>query len=534
MPGGLPSLRWSSEPKRRKIIVVAGVDEVSCLSASTSSVSQPSPELTSGRSGAPLLRPSTRGDRGVALSSASTATTRKQALDGLLAAMSARSAASSQESMIKTWTSFHMAWFGPSVEVLPLVPAKVFAVCAMFRAGGYRSVENYLSRIKDLHVEEGFDWSMSLERAFRKSKRAVNRGIGPARQSAALDLGAAFKALENRSSAPVCNRGPVGLRNLLVVGCFWMLRELEISCAKVCHLEVDAVHFWVDWTLPASKTDVRALGKVRRWECVCSGDFTRPCPFHASVNQFEILRSSHRGEGSSPLFPTISGGFVDKRHVVTSIEFVARLIGEALTGSGGVRRFGGHSLRVTGARLMAGMGISIVLIQLMARWSSEAVLRYVAEAPLQGMSDAYRKGLSTSALGTSAEETSRQLEVVKSETAQDKRLIHYLQQEVATLKAIEDVKVKDMGYIVNTESGVVHRPVVWAKDVVPIHWRTACGWAFGFSQYDVSLVSPVGAVFCRGCSGQRNKAVSCSEAPSNTSNSTVLSDSSNFSCSSPD
>ena len=426
MPGGLPSLRWSSEPKRRKIIVVAGVDEVSCLSASTSSVSQPSPEITSGRSGAPLLRPSTRGDRGVALSSASTATTRKLALDGLLAAMSARSAASSQESMIETWTSFHMAWFGPSVEVLPLVPAKVFAVCAMFRAGGYRSVENYLSRIKDLHVEEGFDWSMSLERAFRKSKRAVNRGIGSARQSAALDLGAAFKALENRSSAPVCNRGPVGLRNLLVVGCFWMLRELEISCAKVCHLEVDAIHFWVDWTLPASKTDVRALGKVRRWECVCSGDFTRPCPFHAIVNQLEILRSSHGGEGSSPLFPTISGGFVDKRHVVTSI-------------------FGGHSLRVTGARLMAGMGISIVLIQLMARWSSEAVLRYVAEAPLQGMSDAYRKGLSTSALGTSAEETSRQLEVVKSEAVQDKRLIHYLQQEVATLKAIEDVKVKDMG-----------------------------------------------------------------------------------------
>ena len=124
---------------------------------------------------------------------------------------------------------------------------------------------------------------------------------------------------------------------------------------------------------PVSKTDVRALGKVRRWECVCSGDFTRPCPFHAIVNQLEILRSSHGGEGSSPLFPTLSGGFVDKRHVVTSIEFVASLIGEALTGSGGVRRFGGQSLRVTGARLMAGMGISIVLIQLMARWSSEVV-----------------------------------------------------------------------------------------------------------------------------------------------------------------
>ena len=63
-----------------------------------------------------------------------------------------------------------MAWFGPSVEVLPLVPAKVFAVCAMFRAGGYPSVENYLSRIKDLRIGEGFDWSMCLERAFHEIK----------------------------------------------------------------------------------------------------------------------------------------------------------------------------------------------------------------------------------------------------------------------------------------------------------------------------------------------------------------------------
>ena len=72
----------------------------------------------------------------------------------------------------------------------------------------------------------------------------------------------------------MCDRGSVGLRNLIVVGCFWMLRELEISCAKVCHLEVDLVHSWVDWTLPVSGADVGALGKVRRWEYVCSGDLT--------------------------------------------------------------------------------------------------------------------------------------------------------------------------------------------------------------------------------------------------------------------
>ena len=63
----------------------------------------------------------------------------------------------------------------------------------------------------------------------------------------------------------------------------------------------------------------------------------------------------------------------------------------------GARRFGGHSLRVTGARTLAALGIDIVLIQLMARWSSDVVLRYVAEAPLATMSAAYRAGYAAKA-----------------------------------------------------------------------------------------------------------------------------------------
>ena len=39
----------------------------------------------------------------------------------------------------------------------------------------------------------------------------------------------------------------------------------------------------------------------------------------------------------------------------------------------------------------------------------------------------------------------RQLEFVKSKALQDKRLIHYLQHEVAKFKVLEDVKVKDLG-----------------------------------------------------------------------------------------
>ena len=146
---------------------------------------------------------------------------------------------------------------------------------------------------------------------------------------------------------------------------------------------------WVEWTLPTSLTVVRAWARCVVLECVCSGGFAHPCPF-MPFSIIVILRS-RIGWCFFTVVSSFSGGFLDKWRVMTSIEFVARLIGEALIGFADVRRFGGYIPRVTGARLVVGMGISIVLIQL-ARWSSEAGLSYVAEV----ISDAYRKELFSS------------------------------------------------------------------------------------------------------------------------------------------
>lgn len=42
-----------------------------------------------------------------------------------------------------------------------------------------------------------------------------------------------------------------------------------------------------------------------------------------------------------------------------------------------VQRFGGHALRVSGAQMMGAGGVPVQLIQLLGRWSSQAVQRYV-------------------------------------------------------------------------------------------------------------------------------------------------------------
>ena len=89
------------------------------------------------------------------------------------------------------------------------------------------------------------------------------------------------------------------------------------------------------------------------------------------------------------------------------------------------------------------MGVSFVLI-LLTRWSIEF---YVVEVFFTVKFVAYQICWSLITLGTSAVETPGQLVVVKSETVQDERLIHFSQQEVAELKAIDDVKVMDLGIL---------------------------------------------------------------------------------------
>ena len=100
------------------------------------------PLTTRARSTAPVVANTVRGDRALALASASTAASRQRALDDLTGLMVAPSAAASQDSLLRTWHAVHFEWFGSDDPVLPLTSANIYAVCAMFRAGGYRAVDN--------------------------------------------------------------------------------------------------------------------------------------------------------------------------------------------------------------------------------------------------------------------------------------------------------------------------------------------------------------------------------------------------------
>ena len=51
----------------------------------------------------------------------------------------------------------------------------------------------------------------------------------------------------------------------------------------------------------------------------------------------------------------------------------------------GLRLFGGHTARITGAQVLAAIGLEINKIRLLAIHSGDTILRYVSEAPLKSL-----------------------------------------------------------------------------------------------------------------------------------------------------
>jgi hypothetical protein len=100
----------------------------------------------------------------------------------------AQSSRSNHDTTLQTWVRYHRLWHGADAETFPITADALLHVAAIFKRRGYRSFANYLSRAKRAHIESGFGGSQVLDLAARDASRSVNRGLGPARQSAELDV----------------------------------------------------------------------------------------------------------------------------------------------------------------------------------------------------------------------------------------------------------------------------------------------------------------------------------------------------------
>ena len=281
--------------------------------------------------------------------------------------------------------------------LLPFPPTlrTLRALGATLKRGGYRSAASYLWLYKVESQRRGHPWTDSLQRCLKDAIRSCERGMGPPTVAQPLPLRSLY--LLPGGADPWVRGGPACPRNAILVGAWWLMREMELATVRAAHVAFsgawDRSGCGVRLTLPASKNDQAAFGTSRAHICRCQEVMAVDCPVHAVLSQWFWLRSAFPERFTEgvpdldlPLFPTMRGEVVSKPAFVSTIIYAGRYLGVGDSPDGTVR-LTGHSLRPTGAQGLIEMGWRSDAVKLMGRWQSETVLRYTREAALAAPSD---------------------------------------------------------------------------------------------------------------------------------------------------
>ena len=91
----------------------------------------------------------------------------------------------------------------------------------------------YLSKAKELHIMAGHDWTPLLELVSRKAAQSVLRGLGSSRQSLLFNVDKALDVLSQPGAVRLPEGTPVGWMNLIVVGTYFVMREMELALSLI-------------------------------------------------------------------------------------------------------------------------------------------------------------------------------------------------------------------------------------------------------------------------------------------------------------
>ena len=419
-----------------------------------------------------------------ALTAASSRASKDKALRALEDGLYAASSRGPQAALIRTWTKFHQAWFKGTRPVIPLTPEGLKAVGAMFKCGGYSSFRNYIYAVKSEHVRQGHLWNQVLDKTTRDVIRSVLRGLGPAKRSDplhvnfALDVAQAWGTNNCRLDRP-CNAAA-----MLLAGIYFMTREIELSGALQHEMSVHDDGRICTWLLPASKKDHEGAGVVRTVECMC--DMTTVCPTHFLQRYLKDLKEFGERLGIDddvlPLFPNPEGRALKKLEVVMMIRDIVReYMPEASEDV--ISRHTGHIFRITGARHFSHLGMDPLTIAIHGRWTSSAILTYLADAPLQSMRSRMKPSDGPKPERPGDEHQGR---------AHDDQLMERIKALEEALKKPEPVKpVETVGYVTNIASMMIHlqrKPEPYEQSH---EWTTKCGWKWaGKPHVQISQAAP--------------------------------------------
>ena len=464
---------------------------------------------------------------------------RKKSLEALDFDMLSRSSNPSMESRVRTYQAICAAW---EISPWPLSPTNIRCVAASFKMGGYRSAAVYFSAVTSYqlrHLRTEVDGIS--RRCIKDCVRSIRRGLGVTALKDAFDARLLVNISVVDDTIPF-NFAEVGhLRDASLIAIWFMLREIEFSNAKLSHLTL--IGDEVQLTLPLHKTDSYGRLTTRSLRCCCRIRRSTLCPWHAAERHL-VRVSLHRhlrGGDQFPLFPTEEGRTPSKYLVINAFRKLISELGipiDRIDPQGrSVARFGGHVMRVPGAQMLASGGIHIQLVQLLGRWSSQAIERYVQESHMTQVpnipsevlvGDDLQQGARGSRSSLDVVAPPRQIEAPEvvpsaSEAAgpppgaaivagpsQDD--FDQLQLQVEAIRSTMN-KPKEV-YVARYRARVLHIGMMEELNNPPHTWRTKCGWCYGLSNFiRLAEVHP-GSRQCKKCFGLGDQDSSDSDSES--------------------
>lgn len=182
----------------------------------------------------PVIAHTSRGSTSVAAAALSTTGGRQAALSQLDSLMYANSSKRPRDSLWRTWCVAAATWGLPP---LPLDVQLVRKVAAYLRTGGYRSSAQFFARARQQHVlSTGAEPSADVLLCIRQCNLAIERGIGPSALKDAFQFESllspfTWRTLDVIESLP--SDSPVSALAVVVIGCWWFARGIELSAAVV-------------------------------------------------------------------------------------------------------------------------------------------------------------------------------------------------------------------------------------------------------------------------------------------------------------
>jgi hypothetical protein len=223
---------------------------------------------------------------------------------------------------------------------------------------------------------------------------------------------------------------------------------------------------------------------------------------------------------ASPLFPAANGRVANKAAVVATFEAIGTLLGQPLLSETGIRLFGGHSPRVTGAQVLTAAGVEVNKVRILARHSGEAILRYVSDAPLRSIradlgGHAARTSLGSAPASLAALDTNAKLRKLEMALAKVQADVQTQAQDVLAL-ATGYARTDDRVFVQNSVTATVHLALKLDGG------HAACGWRFSTARRPAtgpafrvitSLTNLPGMMLCERClPTERAVALSASNA----------------------